>query len=156
MTLNWGQATPAPGRAKHFGDGQPTTVAAAITSRSRNGNRISNLYRPTVRQRIDYVGRALGEAFEEYCRTTKVNGLYYLRRGATEGIGRRIWIALPVVVLLLAVLLVFSLWQRYLGSPTRMTIGSPLSVAEVPFPAVTICHPQSVIEYKAKDFVDRM
>lgn len=148
-----------PVRAKRFGNGgvvlngQPTWAATATSNGISN---ITGLNRPRVRQRMDYARRAVGEAFQEYCRTTKVNGLYYLRRGATEGSGRRIWIALPAVLLVLAVLLVFSLWQRYLGSPTRMTIGSPLSVAEVPFPAVTICHPQSVIEYKAKDFVERM
>lgn len=55
-----------------------------------------------------------------------------------------------------AAVLVVMLWKKYLESPTRMTISAPLSTLEVPFPAVTVCHPQSVLDYKAEEFVDKM
>ena len=100
--------------------------------------------------------QACGDTFQEYCRNTRVNGPRYWLRGVTSGWPRVFWTLIPIGLLATGLLLVWSLWQRYLSSPTRMTIGQPLSVAQVPFPAVSICHPQSVIDYKAEEFVQRM
>lgn len=37
-----------------------------------------------------------------------------------------------------------------------MTMDAPQPIHSIPFPAITICHPQSVIEYKAKIFIEKM
>lgn len=108
------------------------------------------------KQNISGVKRALYKSFAEYCDETRVNGPHYWQIGVTKGIGRLVWTIIPIVLLLTGLILILALWERYLSSPTRMTIGRPLSVAEVPFPAISICHPRTVVEYKAAEFVDRM
>lgn len=137
--------------ANHGGGGFIGTLRT-----SRVSDLQTQLRQPNVYQRLSYVRIALGKTFEEYCRTTKVNGPHYWQKGVTRGRGRLIWTIIPIALMATGLLLVFSLWQRYLSSPTRMTIGSPLSVVDVPFPAVTICHPRTVVHYKAEDFVERV
>lgn len=98
---------------------------------------------------VDNVLAAVSETFYEFCEMTKVNGLYYLRRGTTTGVKRLIWALIPLPLFAVAIFLGYALWQRYSGAPTRMIIDTPLAILDVPFPAITICHPQSVIDYKA-------
>lgn len=115
------------------------------------------LHQPaSLGERVSLVRKALRKTFTEYCSTTKVNGPFYWQRGVTRGKERVLWVLIPGALLVMASVLVYSLWTRYLQSPTRMTIGRPLSVVQVPFPAVSICHPRTVVEYKALDFVERM
>lgn len=136
MTINWGQ---------------PSEAAPTKTSLRVNRNQ----HNRTKKTRPDLQG-ALGQTFQEYCRTTKVNGPYYLQKEVTTGWARVIWTVIPIVLFATGLVLVLSLWSRYMSSPTRMTIGKPLSITDVPFPAVSICHTQSVISYKAQEFVERM
>lgn len=146
MTLNWGQR----GAARDEG-------AAGTFDGTKRTNRIADLRRSKARPWVSYVSTAFGKSFDEYCSSTKVNGPYYWQKGVTTGRrGRIIWIIIPAALMIMGLFLVFSLWQRYLASPTRMTIGQPLMVVEVPFPAVSICHPRTVVEYKARDFADRV
>lgn len=137
MTINWGQPSEAP-----------------TTSFRANRNRHQH-HRRSQENRPDLLG-ALGKTFQDFCRTTKVNGPYYLQKEVTKGWARAIWTVIPIVLFATGLVLVSSLWSRYMSSPTRMTIGKPLSITDVPFPAVTICHTQSVISYKAEEFVERM
>lgn len=154
MVLNWVQSPGAtaaavtPVRANRVG---------FATARDMQRHRTYDQHlRPSVQQGVTSAKKAFGATFDEYCSTTKVNGPYYWQKGATKGAARVIWVIIPIVLLAMGLVLVFSLWQRYLASPTRMTIGRPLSVVEVPFPAITICHPRTVVEFKANDFVERM
>lgn len=138
-----------PGRANRGGD-------VRLVGKNRR-NRISDLHlQSSVQQGVSSVKKAVGETFYEYCGTTKVNGPYYWQKGVTRGYARVIWVIVPAGLLSMGLLLVFSLWQRYLAAPTRMTIGKPLSVTEVPFPAISICHPRTTVEYKINDFIERM
>ncbi|XP_063706201.1 sodium channel protein Nach-like [Culicoides brevitarsis] len=45
-----------------------------------------------------------------------------------------------------------KLWESFIYSPILVT-NEDVQVREVPFPAVTICHPQSVIDYKVEGFL---
>ncbi|XP_053686211.1 sodium channel protein Nach-like [Sabethes cyaneus] len=96
------------------------------------------------------------ETFYDYAEMTKVNGMYYLQRNVTSGIPRLLWIVLLATSLCLGVVLVFLLWKKYVDSPTRMTVAPEMAVLQVPFPAVTICHPQSVMDYRAEKLVDKL
>lgn len=49
----------------------------------------------------------------------------------------------------------FQLWDSFVYSPTRVTSDS-IEVSKVPFPAVTICHPQSVMDYQVERFLEEM
>ena len=102
------------------------------------------------------VQNVLTEMFYEYTDITKINGMFYLRKFVTKGLQRLLWCFFLTSYLTLGITLVFLLWKRYLDSPTRTTIASPKTTLEVAFPAVTICHPQSVIDYKAEEFVNKM
>ncbi|XP_055527647.1 sodium channel protein Nach [Wyeomyia smithii] len=96
------------------------------------------------------------ETFYDYAKMTKVNGMYYLQRNITSGIPRLLWIALLATSLCLGIVLVFLLWKKYVDSPTRMTVAQEMGILQVPFPAVTICHPQSVMDYRAEKFVRKL
>lgn len=94
--------------------------------------------------------------FYEYAAITKVNGMYYLRRNVTTSWLRFFWSCVMIILMTFAGTLIFLLYRRYLESPTRVTIASPMSINSIPFPGVTICHPQNIMEYKSKEFVTKM
>lgn len=150
MTLNWAHQPVAEVSSDRGGGG--------FIGQERRTKRVAVdlQHHPSVRQRVTLLWHALGETFEEYCETTKVNGPYYWQAGVSKGRAKIFWIIVPIGLLATGLLLVTSLWQRYLASPTRMTIGTPVSVTQVPFPAISLCHPRAVVEYKALEFIDRM
>lgn len=61
-----------------------------------------------------------------------------------------------MMILLFGGYVVTELWHSFIEAPTRMTIDVPLSVNRIPFPAVTMCHPQTVLEYKEIEFINSM
>lgn len=96
------------------------------------------------------------KTFQEYCLNTKVNGFYFYRKGVTKGFERFLWLIIPILVFLFGIFMIILLWQRYLDFPIRITIGAVLSTVQVPFPALTICHPQNVVDYKIEPFLDKL
>lgn len=96
------------------------------------------------------------DTFYEWASITKVNGSYYLRRFVTRGWLRALWSCIMIALLMFGATLIFLLYRRYVDSPTRVTISAPLSINDIPFPGITICHPQNVMEYKSKEFVKKM
>lgn len=107
----------------------------------------------TTSTRIKLFRSILIDLFYEYAANTKVNGLYYLRRGKTSGALRVLWTAIPISILLFGSYLVYQLASQFNAVPTLMIIDRPRPVHAVPFPAVTFCHPQTVLDYKARQFV---
>lgn len=87
-------------------------------------------------------GKVITATFYEYAAITKVNGMYYLRQFVTSGWLRNVWNCIMIGLLTFAATLIYLLYRRYLDSPTRVTIGTPMRINEIPFPGVTICHPQ--------------
>jgi Amiloride-sensitive sodium channel len=100
--------------------------------------------------------KVLIATFYEFAAITKVNGMYYLRQSVTHGWLRLLWSCIMISLLSFAATLIYLLYRRYLDSPTRVTIDPPMSINSIPFPAVTICHPQNVMEYKSREFVKRV
>lgn len=96
------------------------------------------------------------KTFHEYCLYTKVNGFYFHQHGVTRGFEQILWIIIPIAVFLFGIFMIILLWQRYLAFPIRMTIGTSLSTVQVPFPGVTVCHPQNVIDYKIEPFLNKL
>lgn len=93
------------------------------------------------------------DTFYEFAGITKVNGMYYLRRFVTQGFQRFLWSCIMLSLLSFAASMVYLLYRRFLDSPTRVIIAPPLGIHQIPFPGITICHPQNVMEYKTKEFV---
>lgn len=102
------------------------------------------------------VWHVLKETFYEYAEMSKVNGMYYLRKNVTSGFPRLLWVLIIGSLFSLGVVLVILLWRKYVDSPTRMTVASEMSILQVPYPGITICHPQSVMDYKAEKLVDKL
>jgi len=102
------------------------------------------------------LANVFSDTFYEYADITKVNGMHYLRRFVTSGWLRFMWSCIMISLLSFAATLIFLLYRRYLDSPTRVTISSPMPIVELPFPAITICHPQNIMEYKSKEFVKKL
>lgn len=100
--------------------------------------------------------KVITATFYEYAAITKVNGMFYLRKFVTIGWLRVMWSCIMIFLLSFAATLIYLLYRRYLDSPTRVTIAQPKSINTIPFPGVTICHPQNVMEYKSKEFVKKM
>ena len=92
----------------------------------------------------------------EYAEMTKVNGMYYLRRNVTSGLPRIIWTIIITTLFSLAGVLLFFFWRKYVTFPTRVNVASPMTTLQVPFPAITICHPQSVMDYKIEKFMNNV
>jgi hypothetical protein len=97
--------------------------------------------------------KVIVEVFYEYAAITKVNGMYYLRRNVTSGWLRVLWSIIMIILMSFAATLIFLLYRRYLDSPTRVTIAPSMSINSIPFPGVTVCHPQNIMEYKSRDFI---
>ncbi|CRL01765.1 CLUMA_CG014981, isoform A [Clunio marinus] len=94
--------------------------------------------------------------FYEYANITKVNGMYHLRKNVTTGWLRLLWSCIILSLLCFAGTLNYMLYRRYIDSPTRVTIAAPMPISSIPFPGVTICHPQNVMEYKSMEFVKKL
>ncbi|XP_052873493.1 uncharacterized protein LOC128278806 [Anopheles cruzii] len=99
---------------------------------------------------------AFKETFYDFTSVSKIHGSHYLQRHVTRGPSRVLWVGIILSFFVFGVALIVLLWQKFLDNPTRVTIASDMKLVEVPFPGVTLCHPQSVVEYKAKRFVERM
>lgn len=52
--------------------------------------------------------------FYEFAEITKVNGMYYLRRGVTTGWLRVLWSCIMIFLMSFAATLIFMLYRRYL------------------------------------------
>lgn len=98
----------------------------------------------------------LRETFYDYVTNSKINGMYYLRREVSHGYIRIFWSLLLFGMLCFGGLLAFLAWIKFVSFPTQMTIAEQLEVKDIPFPAITICHPQSVIDYQVTDFMKKM
>jgi hypothetical protein len=101
------------------------------------------------------IAKVLIDTFYEFANITKVNGMYYLRRFVTQGFQRFLWSCIMLTLFSFAATLVILLYQRFLDSPTRVTIAAPMQIHEIPFPGITICHPQNIMEYKSREFVKK-
>lgn len=69
---------------------------------------------------------------------------------------RWFWKLIPIVVLAFGVYLAVKLLNVYKEVPTLIIIDKPIPIQSVVFPAITLCHPQTVLDYKARLFVQRM
>lgn len=93
--------------------------------------------------------------FYEYAEITKVNGMFYLREFVTSGWVRVLWSCIMIGLLSFSATLIYLLYGRYVTSPTRVTIASAMPINSIPFPGLTICHPQNIMEYKSREFVKK-
>lgn len=69
---------------------------------------------------------------------------------------RLLWILIPIMVLAFGAYLAVCLFNSYEQVPTLITVDKPVPIQAVVFPAITFCHPQTVIDYKARLFVQKM
>lgn len=101
------------------------------------------------------IANVIVDTFYEFAGITKVNGMYYLRRFVTHGFQRFLWSCIMLTLFSFAASLVYLLYRRFLDSPTRVIIAPAMNIADIPFPSITICHPQNVMEYKMKEFLQK-
>lgn len=105
---------------------------------------------------IKRISRVLLETFYDFADMSKINGMYYLQRGVTQGYVRIGWTLLMLAMLFFGGVLSVLAWIKFVSFPTQLTIAESMRVGDIPFPAVTICHPQSVIDYQVKKFMNQM
>lgn len=66
------------------------------------------------------------------------------------------WKLIPIVVLAFGAYLVVKLLNNYQEVPTLIIVDKPVATQSVVYPALTFCHPQTVLDYKARQFVQKM
>lgn len=69
---------------------------------------------------------------------------------------RILWILIPISLFAFGGYLVFELLSSFQEVPSLITIDQPIPTQSVIFPAITCCHPQTVLDYKARKFVQKM
>uniref|UniRef100_A0A336M005 CSON006246 protein n=1 Tax=Culicoides sonorensis TaxID=179676 RepID=A0A336M005_CULSO len=106
----------------------------------------------SVKEITYFFFKVLTEVFYDFAENTKINGMHYLKRGVTTGILRILWAIWMITMLCFGAYIAILLWDSFVYSPTRVTSDS-VFVKEVPFPAVTICHPQSIMDYQVERFL---
>lgn len=67
-----------------------------------------------------------------------------------------LWIIIPVLAIIFGAYLVVNLLRNYQEVPTLIIIDKPIAVQSVVYPALTFCHPQTVLDFKARQFVKNM
>ncbi|XP_054740035.1 sodium channel protein Nach [Anastrepha obliqua] len=107
-------------------------------------------YRQDVMQRLRL---AIVDTFWEYTQTTKVSGIWLLRRNKTHGISRWIWSTVLLSLLLLGVYLSLQLWLKFYSYPILNTISSDLAITDVAFPGITICSPKVVNRERVQRYI---
>ncbi|XP_017476236.1 PREDICTED: sodium channel protein Nach [Rhagoletis zephyria] len=96
---------------------------------------------------------AVADTFWEYTQTTKVSGLWLLRRNRTNGISRWIWSTVLISLFLLGVYLSLKLWLKFYSYPILNTISSDLAITDVAFPGITICSPKVVNRERVQRYI---
>ena len=139
---------------------KPIIIVLPKDEKLRRPKESSNvlILNPKKYQKITFKSKIINiftETFYEYADITKVNGMYYLRQFVTKGWLRLLWSCIMIGLLSFAATLIYLLYGRYLTSPTRVTIARPMSIDTIPFPGVTICHPQNVMEYKSREYIKK-
>lgn len=69
---------------------------------------------------------------------------------------RIFWSIIIVISFLFGSYILAELLVRFFRAPIQITRADPELLMNIPYPAITLCHPQSVITSKAKPFVDSM
>uniref|UniRef100_A0A1S4H4X8 Uncharacterized protein n=4 Tax=gambiae species complex TaxID=44542 RepID=A0A1S4H4X8_ANOGA len=141
--------SPAPGIFQP----KPVRVSQLPRYRNRQQNRTTFGKAKGIGQ---LVWDAVRDTFYDFASMSKIHGMYYLQRQVTTGFVRLLWIAIIVAFFVFGIVLIYLLWQKFVDSPTRMTIASEMKIVQVPFPGITLCHPQSVVDYKAERFVEKI
>ncbi|XP_050324400.1 sodium channel protein Nach [Bactrocera neohumeralis] len=107
-------------------------------------------YRRDVAQRLRL---AIVDTFWEYTQTTKVSGIWLLRRNRTHGVSRWIWSSVLINLFLLGVYLSLQLWLKFYSYPILNTISSDLAITDVAFPGITICSPKVVNRERVQRYI---
>lgn len=63
---------------------------------------------------------------------------------------------IPICIFLFGSLMVYELVRAFFSMPTMTIVDKSVTVQNVPFPGITFCHPQTVIDYKARLFVNKL
>lgn len=111
----------------------------------------------------------------DYIEETKVHGFFFLR--VDESIGfkrlknvlvvtvvnndrkfflRIFWWTIIILAFSFGGVILHRLITQFFEVPFQITNPSPALLLSIPFPSVSLCHPQTVIKFKASQFVDRM
>lgn len=66
------------------------------------------------------------------------------------------WSTVIIIAFFIGAVILTHLISQFLQVPFQITVGYPAPLLSIPFPAITLCHPQTVIKFKAQKFIDTM
>ncbi|XP_034239529.1 sodium channel protein Nach-like [Thrips palmi] len=100
---------------------------------------------------------AVRQTIGEFSENSSIHGVRYIGEHGRRWIERLLWIVTEVVCLAGAVYMMLYLLYKFQGNPTMTRVESAFyEVANVPFPAVTVCNANRIFHSKARRLVDRI
>ncbi|XP_045464986.1 sodium channel protein Nach-like [Harmonia axyridis] len=105
-----------------------------------------------MRRKASY--RILADTFRDFTEQTSIHGLKYVCQRNISLSERIFWALVTFCGVAMAIFMTTLFWNRYTSNPTRTTITTlHAPTLAMPFPAVTICNENLVLESKVRTFV---
>ncbi|KAJ1522559.1 hypothetical protein ONE63_001745 [Megalurothrips usitatus] len=100
---------------------------------------------------------AIRQTASEFSENTSIHGVRYITENGRRWIERFLWIATEVVCVGCAVYMLMYFLTKFNTNPTMTRVESYFhDVANVPFPAITLCNVNRIFRSKAQHLVDSL
>uniref|UniRef100_A0A6P7GY66 Pickpocket protein 28-like n=1 Tax=Diabrotica virgifera virgifera TaxID=50390 RepID=A0A6P7GY66_DIAVI len=97
------------------------------------------------------------ETYKDFAENTSIHGLKYTVKPDIGTPERIFWALIFFGGLISAIYMTFLFWERYVSNPTRATIKTYYApTSSIPFPAVSICNVNTILETKLQVFIDSL
>lgn len=107
-------------------------------------------------KRSDRFWTAFKYACRDYTSNTQVHGFFYLRPNESQGFKRIFWSLVIILSFLVGAVLLAHLIANFFVAPFQITLGHPEILMKIPFPSISLCHSQTVVDFHARQFIDKM
>ncbi|EDV98370.1 sodium channel protein Nach [Drosophila grimshawi] len=110
-----------------------------------------------INTKITPLRGALQRTWCDFCATSSIHGLKYIRDRDTNRIVHFVWILISVVMFACAIVMTQTFYADYRSSPTRMNVESDHTpVSKIYFPPITICPEVLFNMDKSRAFIETL
>ncbi|XP_034238920.1 sodium channel protein Nach-like [Thrips palmi] len=100
---------------------------------------------------------AVRQTISEFSENTSIHGVRYIAEHGRRWVERFLWIVTELVCITGAVYMLLYLLTKFQGNPTMTRVESNFhEVADVPFPAITLCNVNRIFRSRARRLVDSL
>ncbi|XP_034256210.1 sodium channel protein Nach-like isoform X2 [Thrips palmi] len=98
---------------------------------------------------------AVRQTINEFSENTSIHGVHYITEHGRRWIERLVWIVTELVCIVGAVFMLLYLLYKFQDNPTMTRVESSFhQLADLPFPAITLCNVNRIFRSKAQRFVE--